>query len=224
MYRFSFRTFLAILWMLLAVPALQAQGLFSKRDTSQARTFSPGFDIFIQLQGGELLGKPNALLMNYGMRYIHNKHFLFGIEFGNLQSNVRVADQYLVGDAARMQWKMNYTQLALGYVLFPERTLFLLPKVNIGGGTVRKHVMDQTLIGERVDVEDSRFFLLNPELQVGLHLMKWIRLYGSVGYRFGGNSATRGANQATLSAPFWGVGISLGLYHLPESTWDESDD
>lgn len=155
-----------------------------------------------------------ALPFDGHMGLSFNQTWRLGLAFEALMNNIPVKNNALVAPYTRMRWDYSNFGGFVEYAFLPKRLISLSPGIFVGYGTISKHAMDGPNLDIDGDVDDSRYFVFKPYLNVNLNITKFIGLYVSGGYRLSSGEATQGITNRDLSGPFGVVGLKFEI--IPE--------
>lgn len=161
------------------------------------------------------LGDQNATMFGGFGGLEFNKTLFLGWSVYKLSDAVRVGDT----DA---ELKLRYNGPFVTYTPFARSVIH--PKVGLQFGFGR--LSYDTPAGE-VQIPTDRIAILQPSLGGELNVLRWFRLGGEFGYRFGLDTASDAVSDKFVSGPYGAVtlkfGFSWGAGNSNESIWRNED-
>lgn len=97
----------------------------------------------------------------------------------------------------------------LGFTISPQSLIHIYGSGRIGWGAVNVRLDDPFLRYDDLD----KIFVATPEIGLELNITKWLRGFGSIGYRYvDGVSENRGYTNEDFSGTVLGVGVRIGWF------------
>lgn len=203
---------LLFLFVALAVQSLSAQDstktLLKNKNLQNFGFFGRGGVQYSQVANSVALSFDGHMGLSF------NQRWRLGMAFEALMNNIRVNNNALVAPYTRMRWEYSNFGGFVEYAFMSKRLISVSPGVFLGYGTISKHPLDGPNLDSDGDVDDSRFFVFKPYLNVNLNITRFIGLYVSGGYRISTGEVTQGINNSQLSGPFGAIGLKFEI--LPE--------
>lgn len=204
----------ALLFLLLAV-ALQpsfaqdsTKTLFKNKNLEKFGFFGRGGVQYSQIADNAALPFDGHMGLSFDQRW------RIGMAFEALMNNIKVNNNALVAPYTRMRWQYSNFGGFVEYAFMPKRLISVSPGLFLGYGTISKHPLDGPNLDIDGDVDDSRYFVFKPYLNINLNITRFIGLYVSGGYRLSTGEVTQGITNSQLSGPFGAIGLKFEI--IPE--------
>lgn len=110
------------------------------------------------------------------------------------------------GDVENLE--MGHGGFWLGFTISPQDVIHLYGSGRVGWGALDINWNDGRLRYQDLD----KIFVATPEIGLEMNIARWLRVNGTIGYRYVDGVETQGLTNEEMSGAVIGVGIRLGWF------------